>query len=133
MLNTFVGFNRCVFRMPFPARIWMMALMAINMIGPLFFLQHLQGQVVLGVFVISAGFMMFLYASKGFTRILGVGHLPWLGLIPWLWSRHDLIQPDEWLSRWIIAVIVMNGLSLVIDAIDVVRYVRGDRAPTVSI
>jgi len=119
--------------MPFPARIWMMALMAINMIGPLFFLQHLQGQVVLGVFVISAGFMMFLYASKGFTRILGVGHLPWLGLIPWLWSRHDLIQPDEWLSRWIVAVIVMNGLSLVIDAIDVVRYVRGDRAPTVSI
>ncbi len=103
------------------------------MIGPLFFIDHLEGQVVLGVFVITAGLMMFLYASRGFTRILGAGHVLWLGLLPWLWSRHDLIQPDEWLSHWIITVIVINGLSLIIDVIDVVRYVRGDRQPTVSI
>lgn len=86
-----------------------------------------------GVFVISAGLMIFLYASRGFSRILGAGHVLWVGLLPWLWSRHDLIQSDEWLSHWIITVIVINGLSLIVDAIDVVRYVRGDRQPTVSI
>ncbi len=133
MLNTFIGFNKGLFRMPFPWSIWIMALMAVNMIGPLFFIDHLEGQVVLGVFVITAGLMMFLYASRGFSRILGAGHVLWLGLLPWLWSRLDLIQPDEWLSHWIITVIVINGVSLIIDVIDVVRYVRGDRQPTVSI
>jgi hypothetical protein len=29
------------------------------------------------------------------------------------------------------AVIVLDGISLVIDAIDVVRYLLGDRAPAV--
>jgi hypothetical protein len=132
VLKNFVGFSKCLLRMPFPWPIWIMALMAANMIGPLFFLDHLEGQVVLAVFVVSAGLMMILYAARGFTRILGAGHVFWLGLLPWLWSRLDSAQPGEWLSHWIIAVIVVNGLSLVIDVVDVVRYVRGDRQPTVA-
>ena len=119
--------------MPFPWMAWLMALAAVNMIGPLFFLGHLEGQVVLGVFVISAGLMIFLYASTGFTRILGAGHVLWLGLVPWLWSRYESVQPDEWLSYWVISVIALNGLSLIIDVIDVVRYLRGDRQPTITI
>ena len=133
MLNIFIGFNKHLLRMPFVWLVWLMALVALNMIGPLFFLEHPEGQVVLGVFVISAALLVLLYAATGFTRILGAGHFLWLALLPWLWSRLDSIPPDDWLSHWIIAVIVMNGLSLVIDAVDVVRYVRGDRQPTVSI
>ncbi len=133
MLNTFIGFNRHLLRMPFAWRVWLMALVALNMIGPLFFLERPEGVVVLGVFVVSAGMLMVLYAATGFTRILGAGHFLWLALLPWLWSRLDSIPPDDWLWYWIIAVIVANGLSLVIDAVDVTRYLRGDRAPTVSI
>ncbi len=84
-------------------------------------------------FCSSAGLMVLLYAARGFTRILGAGHSPWIALVPWLWTRLDSIQPDEWLAHWIIAVIAMNGFSLIVDAIDVVRYIRGDRLPTVSI
>jgi hypothetical protein len=119
--------------MPLAWLVWLMALVAVNTIGPLFFLEHLEGQIVLGVFVISAGLLMLLYAARGFTRILGAGHFLWFALLPWLWSRQDSIPPDDWLSYWIIAVVVLNGLSLVIDVIDVVRYLRGDRQPTVSI
>ncbi len=133
MLNTFISLTKCLFGMPFPWSIWIMVLMAVNMIGPLFFLDHLEGQVVLGVFAIGAGLMMFLYASRGFSRILGAGHVFWLGLLPWLWSRLDLIPLDEWLSHWIITIIMINGLSLIIDVIDVARYLRGDRQPTVSL
>ena len=32
---------------------------------------------------------------------------------------------------WLVAVMLMNTLSLIIDAIDVVRYARGERAPTI--
>lgn len=133
MLNTFIDFNKCLFRMRFPWPVWMMALMAVNMIGPLFFIGRAEARVVLAVFVISAGLMMALYASRGFSRILGAGHVLWLGLLPWLWSRYGLIQPDDWFAVWILAVIAINGLSLIIDAIDVVRYLRGDRRPTVSL
>ncbi len=132
MLNAIIGFNKHLLRMPFAWMIWLMALVAVNMVAPLFFIDRLEGQVVLGVFVVSAGLLVLLYAYTGFTRILGAGHVLWLGLLPWLWTRYDSIQPDEWLSRWIIAVIAMNGLSLIIDAIDVVRYARGDRQPTIS-
>jgi len=117
--------------MPLQWAIWLMVLMAVNMIGPLFFLDRLEGQVVLVVFVLSAGLMMFLYAAKGFTRILGVGHFLWLGLVPWLWARLDAVQSEGLLSNWIIIVIVLNGLSLIIDIVDVIRYARGDRQPTV--
>lgn len=109
-----------------------MVLMAVNMIGPLFFLDRIEGQVVLIVFVLSAGLMMFLFAAKGFTRILGAGHILWLGLLPWLWGRLDSIQSEGSLSNWMIIIIVLNGISLVIDVIDVIRYARGDRLPTVS-
>jgi len=132
VLKTIVSFNRCLLGMPFPWPVWIMVLMAVNMIGPLFFLDHLEGQLVLGVFVISAGLMMLLYAATGFTRVLGAGHVLWLGMLPWLWSRLDSIQMEGWLSFWVIAVIAVNGLSLIIDIVDVTRYLRGDRQPTVS-
>jgi len=118
--------------MRFPWSIWLMVLMAVNMIGPVFFLDRTEGQVVLIVFLLSAGLMMFLYAAKGFTRILGFGHILWLGLVPWLWSRLDLLQPEGWFFNWIIIVIALNGFSLIVDTVDVIRYARGDRRPTVA-
>ena len=112
MLNAFIGFNKSLLRMPFAWLVWLMALVAANMIAPLFFIEHLEGQVVLGVFVISAGLMVLLYASRGFTRILGAGHSPWIALLPWLWTRHDLIQPDEWLIRPSAAPLDLTGNEL---------------------
>lgn len=132
MLNTIIEFHKSVFRMPLPWAIWLMVLMAVNMIGPLFFLNQLEGQVVLVVFLVSAGLMMLLFAAKGFTRILGAGHILWLGLVPWLWARLELAPSEGLLSTWILIVIVLNGLSLIIDIVDVIRYARGDRQPTVS-
>ena len=34
---------------------------------------------------------------------------------------------------WLVAVMLMNTLSLIIDAIDVVRYARGERTPTITL
>ncbi len=133
MLKTMTEFNKCVFRMPFPWPIWLMILMAVNMIGPLFFLGQLEAQVVLVVFVISAALVMMLFAAKGYTRILGAGHILWLGLVPWLWARLDAVPPEGLFSTWIWIVIVVNGLSLIIDIVDVIRYARGDRQPTASV
>lgn len=132
MLTTVIEFNKCVFRMPLQWSIWLMILMAANMIGPLFFLDTPEGRAVLGVFVLSAGMMMFLFSRYGFTRILGMGHVLWLGLLPWLWGRFESAQGEPMLGAWVTAVLLLNGLSLMIDFVDVIRYVRGDRAPTIA-
>ena len=50
---------------------------------------------MLGVFIISACLMTFLYASKGFTRILGAGHVLWFGLLPWLWTRDASLENGD--------------------------------------
>lgn len=48
-------------------------------------------------------------------------------------------EPDERdrdrhaVRAWILAVIVLDGLSLVIDAIDVGRYVAGERTAAVTL
>ena len=39
---------------------------------------------------------------------------------------------DDAFGIWIQALIVLNSVSLVIDAVDVIRYIAGDRAETVA-
>jgi hypothetical protein len=51
-------------------------------------------------------------------------------MVPWLLSRLDAIA-DPLMYRWVVAVSVACGLSLAIDSIDILRYLRGERAPAV--
>ena len=67
-----------------------------------------------------------IHARKGFVRLLGVGHFLWLPMLPWLWTR--LAETPSGLFRnWILAVLVVDGISVVIDVTDVTRYFLGDR------
>ena len=51
-------------------------------------------------------------------------------MVPWLWMKLGQASPlDSTFEYWLIMVIVMNTLSLVIDVIDVVRYIKGDHVP----
>ena len=34
---------------------------------------------------------------------------------------------------WLLAVIVLDSLSLMIDVVDVIRYIKGERAPQLSL
>ncbi|MDA1315928.1 MAG: hypothetical protein O2968_21605 [Acidobacteria bacterium] len=52
-------------------------------------------------------------------------------MLTWLLLRLDSISDEPWLHRWVLAVTIVCGVSLVIDTIDVVRYLRGEREPTI--
>lgn len=68
----------------------------------------------------------------GFNRLLGVGRVLWIPLLLYLWSRmggHPAVEPY---GAWIRIVMVLNAASLVMDAWDVVRYVRGERGEIVE-
>ena len=108
---------------------WIAALLSVNMLVPLAFITTLEGQLVLAAAIAGALIQMVIFASKGFVRLLGVGHIFWIPLIPWLWTRMDGFPPTDLLGLWIGAVVILDGISLIIDVADVARYLAGDRAP----
>ena len=130
-MRSFLKFNRGVLRLPLQWRLWMMLLVAANVVVPLFFLGHLEAQVVLAAILLSLVLFTFLTAKAGFTRLLGLGHLPWVPLVWFLGTRLGEIPPDDFYGIWIRALIALNTTSLVIDAVDVIRYLAGDRRETV--
>ena len=131
-MHMFIKFNKGMLKMPLPVRLWLMLLVAANMVIPLFFISHLEAQVVLGVFMGSAILMTVLTGLSGFSRLLGLGHILWVPLIIFLWTRLDQIPADDFYGVWVRVLMVLNALSLVFDAADVVRYLAGDRQEMVA-
>ena len=125
-------FMRGLWKMPLWVRLWVAVLMALNGIAPLFFLLRIEAQAVLGTLMVSAMLMGAITAAAGFTRLLGLGHFLWFGLLPYLWSRLDAFAADSPDGIWLRAVIAVNSISLVLDVVDVARYARGERAEIVS-
>ena len=130
-MNAFLKFNKGVLKMPIPWQLWLMLLVTANVVAPLFFLRHLEAQVVLGTFLVSAMLMTWLTGRFGFTRILGLGHVLWVPLLAFLLARVGHIPGNDAYGIWIRSLIVLNSISLVIDAVDVFRYMAGDREETV--
>ena len=87
------NFFKAMLLMPKPWVAWVGLLMAVNMVVPVFFMARLEAKVVLATMMASAGLMMFIFAQKGFVRLLGLGHILWIPLIFWLWGRVNLEAP----------------------------------------
>ena len=132
MLNAMIKFHKGMMKMPVPWRLWLMLLVVFNLVLPLLLIGHMEAQLVVGVFFVSMALMVILTMSAGFTRILGLGHILWIGLLGFLMSRLGQIPADNLFGVWIRVLIALNAASLVLDAIDVIRYIGGDRAETVK-
>ncbi len=118
--------------MPVLWQVWLAALVAANLVVPMFFLQRWEARVVLGTILASMTLMTWLTGRFGFTRVIGLGHILWVPMLVFLFTRVGDIPAGDAFGFWIRALIVLNSVSLVIDAVDVIRYIAGDRAETVS-
>ncbi len=132
-VNAFIRFNKGVMKMPFQWQLWLVVLVTANVVVPLFFLDRLEGKVVLVTLMASMILMTILTGIFGFTRVLGLGHIFWVPLIVFLWIRLGQNPADDFFGIWIRALMVINALSLVIDAVDLTRYFRGDQEETVNL
>ena len=131
-MNAFVKFNKGIMKMPLQWQSWLMLLVAVNFLIPLFFINRLEAQIVLLTFVAGTMLMTFLTSISGFTRLLGLGHILWIPLLYFLWSRLSENPANEFFGIWIRVLMTLNALSLIIDAVDVVRYIAGEREETVQ-
>lgn len=127
-----VDFHRSIFAMPVIWMLWMVLLVTANFLS-LVFIDHPEGWVTLMVFLVSAMTMMFLFRTMGFVRLMGIGHILWVPLVIWLWTRLEMAPEGSWLRVWMLTVIACNTFSLLIDTVDTIRYARGEREPTVTL
>ncbi len=132
-MRAFIRFNKGLMKMPIHWQLWLALLVTANLVIPLFFLNRLEAQVVVATLVASMILMTGLTALSGFTRLLGLGHILWIPLLYFLWMRLEQNPVDDFFGVWIRALMILNAASLIIDAIDVGRYMAGDRSETVEI
>ena len=131
MIKVLIGFNKSILAMAKPWQVWMVLLVSVNMISPLFFLGKLEATVVLVGVMGSMIVMMILFSKFGFVRLLGLGHIPWLFTVPWLYLRLGQTSENGSFYYWLLAVVMLDSISLVIDTVDVARYWMGERHPTI--
>lgn len=133
MLRLIIDFTRSLLAMPKHWLVWVGLMAAANLVGPFFWLGAYEARVTLLAFMLAASLQMVVFHRLGFVRLLGAGHSPWLLLVPWLAIRLASGGLHSAFDYWLLSVIVLNGLSLIIDATDVVRWLRGERAPVVAL
>ncbi len=132
-MKAMIGFAKGMLSLKKPWVAWLGLLILANMVLPLVFIETLEAELVLAAFVVGAVFQMAIFHAKGFVRLLGVGHIFWVPLVYWLWTRLDPASLDSFFEYWMLSVVVLDSLSLIVDAVDVLRYVKGDRQPYVLI
>jgi len=71
--------------------------------------------------------MNWLYDQYGYVRLLGLAHLVfWTPVYGWiLMKRRDIADPASAFGKYLIVYLVVDGISLAVDALDVVRYFTG--------
>ncbi len=132
-MNAFIRFNRGLFRLPVGVRLWMLLLVSANLILPVIYFQQSEARIVLLTFFAGILLMVVITGTSGFTRLVGLGHIFWVPLVLVLVSRLGSIPATDAYGIWIRSVIALNTISLVLDAIDVVRFARGERSEIVSV
>ena len=129
-MKVMLRFTRHILEMPIHWQLWIALLFLANM-AAVFFLPRVEASVVLAGLFVGAVLQMALFDRFGFVRLLGIGHFHWFVMIAWLVTRLGTIRGEGLFHNWVVAVIVVCGLSLVIDTVDVIRYLRGEQEPTI--
>ena len=106
---------------PLWVSLWVLVLMLVNMTS-LAFWREAVAQLILTNFLASAMLMMGLYARFGFTKILGLGHIPWIPLLAYVVTQ--IPAAEDSFKRYLLVLAISMAISLLLDTIDVWNYFR---------
>ncbi|MEZ5559970.1 MAG: hypothetical protein R3E86_15670 [Pseudomonadales bacterium] len=82
--------------------------------------------VIIGSFLVAAVFMSWLYERVGYVRLLGLAHvLFWTPAWVWIWRRRRRVPAKSVYGWYLVAYLAIAGTSLIVDVIDLCRYVLG--------
>lgn len=108
---------------------WVIWLVFVNVVSAVFAIRHWEARWVLVAFVVNVPLMNLLYDSFGFVRILGLSHIiVWTPLLVFLVLRRSRFNPRTPFGAWIGVLVLTNGVSLLVDYVDLARFLMGDGA-----
>ncbi len=119
---------------PMLIRVWIMVVVSVNLVAILFILTRQSGKLkirpesmaVVVSFFVAGLFMSWLYGRIGYVRLLGLPHLIfWTPVYIWLLLKFRRGEFKTPFKQYVMVYLVIAGISLVIDAVDVVRYAMG--------
>ncbi len=127
-----IGLARSILKMPLPWLVWVMLLVLVNFLVPLFYIQTLEAKLAIVAVLSGAVIQSFIHSKLGFVRLLGLGHLFWVPLVVWLGFRLADVGVENAFGVWLASLVLINAVSLVIDVIDVIRFFSGEKSPISS-
>ena len=124
MRNPFRFFSELL-KQPRWVPVWVAVLASGNIVSLCFWSESLA-KVIFLTFMASAMAMMALYSYFGFEKILGIGHVLWLFLLPGILLQ--LVHVDGSFFGYLVTLSVLLAISLGFDVIDVWKYFHGERS-----
>ena len=120
MRNPFLFFDALVKQPPW-VPVWV-ALLALVNIASLFFWSAPLAKLIFIAFMLSAMAIMALYSYFGFEKILGMGHVLWIFLLPYILLQLEYVEGIFFM--YLVTLSVFLTISLVFDTIDVWKYIH---------
>lgn len=107
--------------------LWGALLNVPQFIGGLIFIGTIEGRLILATLIVTLVVAGQIHKRSPFSRLIGICHLPWCALLPWLVHRLTIVEYTMAIKSWLYYVVAVIFVSLILDAADLFRYVRGDR------
>lgn len=126
-MKAVVDFMLGLRKLPVVIQLWLMVLGMSNMMFPLFFISHVEAQVMFIATVLSFIIGVIMYKTLGMTRLMGLMHVPWLVAIYFLMRNYSNIGFDDSFGMWVGVAFLLTSISLIFDMVDAVRYIAGNR------
>ena len=114
---------------------YLMVLVAANL-GAVFFIAKKTPQgwrpryealAIVAAFLLAGEFMEYLYQQYGYVRLLGLAHIVfWTPVYGWIFTHRKDYAAYPYFSKFVPFYLVMAGISLTIDVIDLLRYALGE-------
>jgi hypothetical protein len=105
--------------------IWVFSLMAINVSSVAFWHEPLA-KIIFVTFMLSAALMMGLYSKFGFSKILGIGHIPWIPLLGYITVMIPATQ--DGFKSYLTVLLISISISLAFDVVDVWRHFTNQKS-----
>lgn len=119
MLNNPLRFFTDLLRQPAWIPAWVSCLATINLLSVRFWEEPLA-KIILFTFLLSAMLMMALYARFGFAKILGLGHILWVPLLPCVLA--SIPGASQGFQAYLVVLAAAIAISLAFDIVDVWQY-----------
>ena len=129
-------FNEAMALQPMWVQLWLNILFFGAFVLPLALLiwreTRLAGVVTVLASVAAAVSINWMYVQMGYVKLLGLPHLIFWGpVVVYLWRLQGRGHVRLWPRRIIWVVVAIICVSLAFDAVDVIRWLLGERSPTI--